>query len=34
MDSGSGAFAPVREQFRALSNLKVKQMSENEYKEA
>jgi len=34
MDPGGGAFAPVREQFRALSNLKVKQMSENEYKEA
>jgi hypothetical protein len=34
MDSGGGAFAPVREQFRALSSLKVQQMTENEYKEA
>jgi len=34
LDTGSAGFAPVRDQFRALSNLKVKQMSENEYKEA
>ena len=33
-DSGNGPFAPVRDQFRALSNLKVREMSENEYKEA